>query len=385
MNNKFFIYFDLKENKEIIKYRKLNREYILDTDDLDLLNEFDIDEKENPYHIIDKDLVANITEFIPAYEAIFINTDNTPYDYEMNTQPIGTFLIDFLNINLNNCSAIKNFAFKYGLDNLLYMDKSNTLHTYFTYPVKEFDELFVNFFKSVKNVISKLQVEFRESINFCFNDSGDKEINKLNAKQRYFLSFHGCNSNIYFKQIPEFQKYSKGIAIDYDSFFDTNINLSEFTTKQLVNTVVSKDFAFASSFYTCSKLENALFLSFVNLLDVKDLHINKCTNCGKFFIPSSKSSEIYCNNLLEENSSRTCKDVGADKKYKAKIKDNEIVSLIRNTSSTLSMRVKRNPDIKEHKTKYNKWKVDYPIQMKKYQNGKITKDELINWINDVRR
>lgn len=74
MNSKFFIYFDAKENKEIIKYRKLNKEYILNTNETDLLNEFDIYEEENPYHIIDKEFVANITEFTPAYEAIFINT-----------------------------------------------------------------------------------------------------------------------------------------------------------------------------------------------------------------------------------------------------------------------------------------------------------------------
>ena len=49
------------------------------------------------------------------------------------------------------------------------------------------------------------------------------------------------------------------------------------------------------------------------------------------------------------------------------------------------MRVKRNPDIKEHNIKNDKWKSDYPIQMKKYQNQEITKDELIKWINDVRR
>ena len=49
------------------------------------------------------------------------------------------------------------------------------------------------------------------------------------------------------------------------------------------------------------------------------------------------------------------------------------------------MRVKRNPDIKEHENKYNAWKEVYPIQMQKYKNGEITKDELINWINNVRR
>ena len=49
------------------------------------------------------------------------------------------------------------------------------------------------------------------------------------------------------------------------------------------------------------------------------------------------------------------------------------------------MRVKRNPDINVHEKKYNNWKKKYPIQMKKYQNEEITKDELINWINDIRR
>ena len=99
MNSRFFIYFDVKENKEIIKYRKLNKEYVLDTNETDLLNEFDIYEEENPYHIIDKEFVANITEFTPAYEAIFINTASDIEDYEMRVQPIGTFLVDFLNIN----------------------------------------------------------------------------------------------------------------------------------------------------------------------------------------------------------------------------------------------------------------------------------------------
>ena len=153
----------------------------------------------------------------------------------------------------------------------------------------------------------------------------------------------------------------------------------------MIQAVSSKEFIFAPSFYSCSKIENALFLSFINLIEINDLHINKCANCSKFFIPTSKSNEKYCNYKLNDGSGRTCKDVGADRKYKAKIKDDEINSLIRNISSTLSMRVKRNPDIIEHKTKYDSWKENYPIQMKKFQNNEITKDELINWINNARR
>ena len=63
-----------------------------------------------------------------------------------------------------------------------------------------------------------------------------------------------------------------------------------------------------------------MFVSFINLLDTADLHINTCANCGKLFIPTSKSNEIYCDNPLVDDPSHTCKMVGADKKYKDKIK-----------------------------------------------------------------
>lgn len=379
MKNNFFIYFDLKTEKEIMKYRRLCRNYILDSNEPELLEEFQIQDDENPFHIIDP---KEIKDYTPAYEAIFTNSLD---DLDIKIQPIGTFLIDFLNLNLDNSYDLKNFAFKYGLDNLLYLDKSNILNTYTTYTVSNFDKLFDDFFHSIKNQLSKLQQEFKDTINFCFNDSGDTGINKLNPKQKYFLSFHGCDGKIFFTRTNKFRKYSNGISIDYESFFDTDINVSKYTQKQLVYAVASKDFAFTPYSYNCSKLENILFVSFINLLDTADLHINTCANCGKLFIPTSKSNEIYCDNPLVDDPSHTCKMVGADKKYKDKVKDDEILKLIRNTSSTLSMRVKRNPDIKEHKIKNDKWKSNYPIQMKKYQNKEITKDELVKWINDVRR
>lgn len=382
MNNHFNIYFDLKSNQEIIKYRKLTKAYILDSQDQELLMVYGIDEDKNPFHIID---FKSVTENTPVYEAVFFNTLHDIDYFETKVQPIGTYLIDFLNINLNDGNDLKKFAFKYGLDIFLKLDSLNLLNSYLIYTVSDFDKIFTKFFNYIKDDLYELQQEFKESILFCFNDSGDKKLNKLNPKQRYFLSFHGCNDNIYFTKTPKFQKYAKGISIDYDSFFNTDINLTNFTTEELINTISSKDFEFAPCFYSCLRLENSLFISFINLLELEILHIKTCANCGKLFIPTSKSNEVYCDNPLVDDPSRTCKVVGADKKYKAKIKDNEIITLIRSTSSTLSMRVKRNPDIKEHKIKYDKWKISYPVQMKKYQDRKITKDEFINWINDVRR
>lgn len=379
MKSNFFIYFDLKNEKEIMKYRRLCKNYILDSNEPELLEEFQIQDDENPYHIIAPN---EIKDYTPAYEAIFVNSLN---DLDIKIQPIGTFLIDFLNINLDNSYDLKSFAFKYGLDNLLYLDKLNIFNTYTTYTVSDFDRLFDDFFNSIKNQLSKLQQEFKDTINFCFNDSGDTEINKLNAKQKYYLSFHGCDGKILFTRTNKFRKYSNGISIDYESFFDTDINLSKYTQKQLIYAVASKDFAFTPYSYNCSKLENILFVSFVNLLDTTDLHINTCANCGKFFIPISKSNEKYCDNLITSDSSRTCKDVGADKKYKNKVKEDEVTALFSNTGSTLSMRVKRNPDIPKYKECYDKWKKSYKTQKQKYLNGELTKEETIEWINNMRR
>ena len=379
MKGNFFIYFDLKSNLEIIKYRKLMKEYLLESDDKELLDDCCIDEDENPYHIVNSKL---INMYPNISKKIFINTL-----LEMDTivQPIGTFFIDFLNVDLKSVNSLMDFIFKYGLDLILNMDKLNILKSYDCYLENEFENTFNKLHSSLKDTLIKIQNNFKESVQFCFQDSGDKEINLLDAKRRYFLSFNKAFGGIHAHYLAKLQPYSKNIQTDFTSFYDTSVKLEKYEQLELVKKVAAKDFAFVPFSYDCLKLENALFISFINLLDTNNLNINTCINCGKLFIPSSKSNEKYCNNPLSIDSSRTCKDVGADKKYKEKIKDDEIISLIRSTSSTLSMRVKRNPDIDLHEKKYNNWKKKYPIQMKKYQNKEITKDELINWINDIRR
>ena len=68
-----------------------------------------------------------------------------------------------------------------------------------------------------------------------------------------------------------------------------------------------------------------------------------------------------------------------------KIKDNEIESLIRTTSSYFSMQVKRNSDIDLYKKKYDEWKNNYKQKKTLYKNNEITKEELIEWIKNQRR
>lgn len=52
MNGNFYIYFDLQKKQEIIRYRKLKSYYVVNTNDSDILDYYNIDEDSNPYHII---------------------------------------------------------------------------------------------------------------------------------------------------------------------------------------------------------------------------------------------------------------------------------------------------------------------------------------------
>ena len=124
MKKNFYIYFDIKSNSEIIKYRKLMKEYILESDDDEILNDYFIDNVENPYHIVDSELFGSHPNIC---EKIFINDE---LNFDIIVQPIGTLFIDFLNVDLNDYNCLKNFVFKYGLDLFLNMDKSNTFEKY---------------------------------------------------------------------------------------------------------------------------------------------------------------------------------------------------------------------------------------------------------------
>lgn len=285
MRGNFFIYFDLKSNLEIIKYRKLMKEYILESDDKELLDDCCINEDENPYHIVDAKL---INEYPDINKKIFINTL-----LEMDTivQPIGTFFIDFLNVNLNSVNSLMDFVFKYGLDLILNMDKLNILKSYECYSEDKFEITFNKLHSSLKDALVKIQNNFKESVQFCFQDSGDKEINLLDAKRRYFLSFNKAFGGLHARYLAKLQPYSKNIQTNFTSFYDTNVKLENYEQSELIEKVAAKDFAFVPFSYDCLKLENALFISFINLLDTNNLNINTCINCGKLFIPSSKSNE----------------------------------------------------------------------------------------------
>lgn len=127
-------------------------------------------------------------------------------------------------------------------------------------------------------------------------------------------------------------------------------------------------------FYNLSELEELAEFCMYQVIKTK-IQINKCANCGKYFIPHSKSSETYCNNKYKGN--RTCKQIG----YENKIKSNEFMNAYR-TAYKIKNIIKNKyiaTDIHAEED-FKKWVTDAKQKLKKAMDGKISLEEFKEWL-----
>lgn len=78
--------------------------------------------------------------------------------------------------------------------------------------------------------------------------------------------------------------------------------------------------------------------------------IKKCANCGKYFIPTSRSDEIYCDNIYDRKSDKTCKDIG----YEIKLSKDVFRSCYRTAYKTQRARIKYKAHIPNYEEKHFK-------------------------------
>ena len=96
-----------------------------------------------------------------------------------------------------------------------------------------------------------------------------------------------------------------------------------------------------------------------------------CQNCGKYFVPESRSDEIYCNNIFKGN--RTCRQIG----YENKINGDEVLREYRKIYKTQNARKQRNKDnIQGLEERFAVWSAFAKGQLIKCQNGEISVDDM---------
>ncbi|MCL2298949.1 MAG: DUF6076 domain-containing protein [Firmicutes bacterium] len=112
----------------------------------------------------------------------------------------------------------------------------------------------------------------------------------------------------------------------------------------------------------------AIYFDVAQLLKEKKM-INLCKNCGKYFLPTSRSDEIYCDNIFKNG--KTCKQLG----YEIKVKNDEVLNAYRTIYKTQNARKQRNKHIADSGIRFSAWTDYAKIQLKRCQNGEISLED----------
>lgn len=111
---------------------------------------------------------------------------------------------------------------------------------------------------------------------------------------------------------------------------------------------------------------------------------NRCANCGRFFIPLSRSDELYCDQPSPQDGHRSCKQYGSERLWYDKLKQDEAAKLARNIYSAKQMLVRRNPDIVGYKKMFDYFKIERKKWEALVKSGKKSKEEYVSWLNEMK-
>lgn len=101
--------------------------------------------------------------------------------------------------------------------------------------------------------------------------------------------------------------------------------------------------------YSLHDTISMIALDWINVCDL-GFPIKQCSNCERFFIPSKRSDEIYCNRIYKNG--KTCKELG----YSLKIADDPFKAIFTKARKTQHARIRYNKHIKDYKEKhYEPW------------------------------
>lgn len=111
--------------------------------------------------------------------------------------------------------------------------------------------------------------------------------------------------------------------------------------------------------------------------------IKKCPNCGRYFVPFSRSDTVFCDEKAPQDTSRTCKEYGNYMSYLRKTQLDEATKLYKQIYNAKVNRVKRgyNPRLK---AELDQFILDARQWKSKVKAGTKTEAEYIEWLKAVK-
>lgn len=356
----FYIWFNIKEKEEYYSTPL----YLYSTKRID---------KKNDETRVYLELEKDISKIKPKKKDEIHKHPSTIYIHY--AEGIGTLLLNLLNADLSSYeSAYNTFFYAYGFE---------LIKEYAPYIYEEAKDHYISeidFRNMVKDIyehsldkLLDIQREFRECVDFIYNLNGNKELEEVNPYAK-FITYMIQNNDIY--------AYSKDIEVILDNYIKMHNTYHQKSAKDIIKGIEAKDPNLElHNVYTSPKLSSICFTILEYIVKQENLPIKTCQNCGKYFIPTFRQNEIYCD-LPNVDGSHTCRDKGANETYKKNLENVPALLIYRKTYQQKVMAVYRNKENKQLKKAFDKWKKDAQTKIKLFKQGKLDEDTLYNWMNE---
>ena len=311
---------------------------------------------------------------------------------------IGNFLLDLVSINTND---IINITKKYEEMDFL-RDNVNYSETILRYYDKEYTvlheaELYENIKKIKKDIVSinkKIVGKYFEmSEKNRYRYGVASRLSKLNL----IISFLYDDHIRYKKFIEHYIENHEYHDIEFIHFLSNNEYFRAPYVCHLNDEDNPLDYKslyeiFKNNYKVGTDIYKYEFEYLIEICDItiyyivkNDYSINKCENCGKYFIPFLRSDTLYCDRISPQDNNKTCKEYGSQEAYKRNLEENEAQGLSRKIYMQIQMAAKRNKNISKYAQAFENFK----IQSKRWKNdvksGNKTEAEFIEWLNEMKR
>lgn len=290
-------------------------------------------------------------------------------------QEIGTFLLDFMNTDLDDFEDFSLLLDKYLFIPLLFFYNPNILN----------DCLYG------KNVISKK--EYIEENNLILSEEEVKYYWELFYEEYNWdlsstqIKFENIFDNKYYKRFLEvtnvlddnYDLYEE-LSKKEENFSAIKDIASEFTTIGMNYDI--KSFCDNSNVYNYYSAKNPIDIAYVSVRELlnnkKSFRLVRCKNCNYYFIPKTSHKTLYCDDIYENN--KTCKEYANSISSTKTYESDKLCKKYRNRYKNLHKQasLSNNPKVL---LLYEKYKLEGAKMFEKYQHGKITDEEFESWID----
>ena len=288
-------------------------------------------------------------------------------------QQFGDLLLDFLNTDFGEFqSAYNNFLYKYGFELLAENDSSEYTRNYM-YLESKYVRIMESIYDNSRTDLMSMQSDLSSLIDFVYNLNGNEEYKDAKPISKFVASL--------VKRTYDTQWYEKDFDLLFDNYDKKFFHYTSFSLGDLIKKIDNdENFVKRNNVYTSTHLSSILFLTLEKIVTSENLIIKKCQNCGRYFIPIYRQSEVYCD-FENIDGTPPCREKGALTTYNKNLKDNPALLKYRRTYQQKFMEVFRSGDDPDLKKAFEKWKKQAQEKIKQYKKGKITAEELYTWMN----